>query len=150
MHVFEATPPHGASLVASTSWYGVSRCDDGGQYGAGIGRPKRTGGAGHDAAVGVQEQHGRCTPDTDVTDQVEIRLGIDLDVRNAFDTLADLRQCLSGLPARSAEGGREMHHRRPLAEDVDAERRGLQPIDRIISGPLGVVDVVDPYSRTHV
>jgi len=27
MHVYEATPPYQATLVASTSWYQVSRCD---------------------------------------------------------------------------------------------------------------------------
>jgi len=27
MHVYEATPPYQATLVVSTSWYQVSRCD---------------------------------------------------------------------------------------------------------------------------
>lgn len=150
MHVFEATPPRGTSLVASASWYWVSRCDNDGQYGADIGCPKRAGGPGQDAAVGVQKQHGRCSPHTEVTDQVEVRLGIDLDVRDTLDSLADLRQRLPSLPARSAEGGREVHHRRPLAKDLDAELSWLQPDDRLVRGPLRTVGVVDPYSRTHV
>ena len=150
MHVFEATPPHWASLVASTSWYWVSRCDNGSEYGPDIGRPKRPGGTGHDAAVGVQEQHGRCSPHTEVTHQVEVRLGIDLDVRDTLDSLADLRQRLSGLPARSAEGGREVHHRRPLAEHLDAELSGIQPPDRLVRRRLRTFGVVDLSSRTHV
>ena len=147
MHVFEATPPRGASLVASTSWYWVSRCDNGGKYGPDIGRAKRARSPRYDAAVGVQKQHGRCSPHSEVTDQVEVRLGVDLDVRDTLDSVTDLRQRLSGLPARSAEGGREVHHRRPLAERLHAELGWLQPGDRLVRRPLRTVGVV---SRTHV
>ena len=74
-------------------------------------------GAPHDPAGRVEHEHGRGPQDVQPADQVEVRLGVDLDVASRPSHHAgDLAEHPPGRPAGLAERGGELDEGGPLAE----------------------------------
>src|SRR6478735_4732003 len=77
---------------------------------------RRTGRAGDLATPGVEHQRGRGPQDPEPTYEVEVVLGVDLEVLDPGDDRCDLRQGPSGRSAGCAERRRELQERGLLAE----------------------------------
>jgi hypothetical protein len=78
--------------------------------------PRLATGAAYDPAVAVEHEHGRGATDIEAANQVELRLGIDLDMRHTGDLLGDVCQHVPRRPAGLAERRRELHQRRSFTE----------------------------------
>ena len=76
------------------------------------------------ATVGVEDQRGRGAHHSEAPDQVEVVLGVDLDVSDAGDDAGDVLEHPAGGPARRAERRGELQQRGSLAELVGVRRGG--------------------------
>jgi hypothetical protein len=84
------------------------------------------GGTGHDHAVGIQDERGGRTHDTEPAYEIEVVFGIQLDVTNPRHHGRHLAKHAAGRPAWCTERAGELEQRRRLTErlgDVAAADR---------------------------
>ena len=107
---------------------------------------RRPGRPGDLLPAAVQHERGGRPQHADPADQVEVVLGVDLDVGDTGDGGRDVGQHPSGRAAGRAEGGAELQQRGPLTELV---LRRDQRLDRGSRRrlPLGAGDRGVPVNR---
>ena len=105
----------------SCSQHGPERMKD-------VGLTRLPGRALDHAAVRVEDKHRRSTPDVKATDEVEMRLRVDVDMHDPVYELGRLTEDLPSRPSWCAESGRELHQRGSLPER-SADVAGTHPCD---------------------
>ncbi len=144
-HVETAVP------ITGTAGCGCSRLHrvDRGKHVLG---PRLSDGTTHDDAAVVEHEDCGGTPDVQSPHQIEVALGIDLDVGDPLTSAHDVGQDAARRPAGLAKGGGELHQRRVFAQRRP-DLRGRQAFDRVAidvssSGPRGTTVAIDPADAT--
>lgn len=120
-----------------------------------VGRPRLAAGAAHDSSAGVEHEHGRRTPDVQAPNQLQVGLGVDLDVTYAGDLRGDIGKHAPRSPARLAEGGRKLDERGPFAEgpaEITGRQNGgelRRAAPRTTAQPVPAASHQDAHSERH-
>lgn len=115
----------------------MARLAQGAEHREDVGLPGQPGRADDDSPVGAEHQRGRGPADPDPAHQVQMRLGVDVDLRHAVYQGGYVGEHPPGRPAGRAERGREVDQRCPAAQR-HAEVVSTEPAEHL-SAPPGMI-----------